>query len=203
MAVKSKDYKFYEDTHTHTIGGVIVPGITTILKPLTNYEHVPEHIMKAACQYGSAVHKAVELHCQDELDVDSLDSNLVPPLTGFVRWLVDYKLDKSDFIVELPMGDPSLMVACIPDIIVDGKLIVEIKTRKCNPLTDSIQTVCQEHIWKKNGGARTKEYERRVLTLNTDGTYDYIKVNDSQAMSRFRLLLDHYYNTQTINSWRH
>lgn len=197
-----KEYKFYEETHTHTIGGAIVPGITTLLKPLYDFSHVPEHILSAACSYGSNVHKSVELYCYGTLDIDELDPKLISPLSAFQQWLKDYRFKTSDFIVEVPMGDPRLMVACIPDLILDGKLIVDLKTRKANHVTDSIQTVCQEHIWKQNGGERVKEYERRVLELKQDGTYTYTKVNDRQAMPRFRKLLDYYYDTQLINSWR-
>ena len=198
----AKKYRFEEESHTHYIGGVIVPGITTVIAPLYDFSGVPFHIMEASRQYGTAVHKVVELFCFDALDLDALDLSLVPSLQAFEQWLKDYGFNKSDFIVETPMGDPALMVACIPDLILDGKLIVEIKSREPNQLTDSIQTVCQEHVWKKNGGERTKEYERRVLTLRQDGTYKYQKVNDKQAMPRFRKLLDYYYDTKTINSWR-
>ena len=198
----SKEYKFYEDTHTHTIGGVVVPGITTILKPLYDFSAVPDHILKASCSYGIAVHKMIELYCMGDLDGDGLDDSLKPSLMGFKSWLKEMKLKKDDFVVEMPMGEPLLMVACIPDLILDGKLIVEIKTRKVNMLTDSIQTVCQEHVWKKNGGARVKEYERRVLALYQDGTYDYTKVNDKQANGRFRKLIDKYWNDREIQTWR-
>jgi len=82
------------------------------------------------------------------------------------------------------MGDNRLMYGGIPDLILDGRLIVEIKTRKVNMLTDSIQTAAQEALWKQNGGQRIKEYERRVLELKQDGTYTYTKVNDKQATWR-------------------
>lgn len=198
----TKTYTFDEETHTHRIGGVIAPGITTILKPLYDFSGVPAHIMEASRQYGSAVHKVVELYCLGALDVDGLDPALRPVLTAFPQWLKDYGFNKSDFIVELPMGDPVLMVACIPDLILDGKLIVEIKTREPNHLTDSIQTCCQEHIWKKNGGERAKEYERWVLFLRQDGSYKYQRVNDKQSMPRFRKLLDYYNTQQQIKLWK-
>jgi hypothetical protein len=198
----SKEYIFDEVTHTHTIGGVVVPGITTLLKPLYNFSNVPANILSASCAFGSAVHKTIELYCTDCLDIDALDQPLVAPLNGFKLFLKEHKFNRDDFICEVSMCDPSLMVACIPDLILDGSHIIEIKTRKPNHLTDSIQTVCQEHIWKKNGGIRTKEYDRRVLYLDCDGSYTYTKVNDKNANSRFRLLLDHYWNTQTIQSWR-
>jgi len=198
----NKIYTFDEGTHTHRIGDIVVPGITTLVTPLYDFSGVTKHIMEAARQYGSAVHKTVELYCLDALDIDGLDPGLRSVLTAFPQWLKDYGFVKSDFIVEVPMGDPALMVGCIPDLILDGKLIVEIKSREPNHLTDSIQTVCQEHVWKKNGGTRTKEYERRVLYLRPDGSYKYQKVNDKQANSRFRKLLDHYWDGKLIQSWR-
>lgn len=197
-----KRYTFDVETHTHRIGDVIVPGITTVIKPLYDFGSVPVHIMEAAKQWGIAIHKMVELECKGELDMTTLDDALLPPLNEFRRWLADYGFKKSDFVCELPMGDAGLMVGCIPDLILDGKLIVEIKSRKPNMLTDSIQTVFQEHVWKKNGGERVKEYERRVLYLPPVGPYVYQKVNHKQAWSRCRKLIDHYYNIKMIESWR-
>lgn len=197
-----REYKFDEEKHRHTIGGVTVPGITGVIKPLHDFSAVPKHIMEAACNYGSAVHKTIELFCTDSLDVAGLDSTLLITLDGFKLWLKEQKLKRQDFIVEVPMGDAALMYGGIPDIILDGRLIVEIKTRNVNHLTDSIQTAAQEALWKKNGGERVKEYERRVLELKQDGSYIYTKVNDKQAWSRFRKLLDYYYDTKMIEEWR-
>lgn len=194
-----KEYTFDAERHIHRIGGVIVPGITTIIKPLCDFGNVPAHIMQAAQQWGSAVHKTVELECKDELD--TVDDALLPPLNEFRRWLKACGLRKGDFVAELPMGDPGLMVACIPDLILDGKLIVEIKSRKPSMLTDSIQTEFQERCWIKNGGSKG-DYEHRVLYLPVEGPYQYVKVNHKQAWSRCRKLIDYYYDTKTIDSWR-
>ncbi len=197
-----KHYTFDEENHVHRISGKIVPGITTVIKPLYDFSAVPEHIMKAAGAYGSAVHKTVELYCLDALDLEGLDPVLVPSVIAFQTWLKQEKIDKPDLIVEVPMGDATLMFGGIPDLILDGSLIVEIKTRKVNMLTDSLQTAAQQNLWVKNGGIRTKEYDRRVLELKQDGTYVYTRVNQKEAWPRFRFLLDYYHNTQTIQSWR-
>jgi hypothetical protein len=198
----SKEYRFDESTHTHSIGGIIVPGITTVLKPLYDFSAVPEHILKASCAYGSAVHKVVELDCLDALDVDSLDESLRPSLTGFGQWLRDFGFSKSDFIVEVPMGDPALKFAGIPDLIVDGKAIIELKTRKVNMLTDPLQTVAQQNLWVKNGGARVKEYAHYVLELRQDETYRCTRVNTKDAWSKFRRLLDYYWIGQEVSAWK-
>ena len=197
-----KTYTYDPVNHIHRISGQKVPGITGVISPLHDFSAVPKHIMEAACSYGSAVHKTIELFCTDSLDDSGLDPTLLITLDGFKSWLKCQKLNRQDFIVEVPMGDATLMYGGIPDIILDGRLIVEIKTRKVNHLTDSIQTAAQEALWKKNGGERVKEYERRVLELKQDGSYIYTKVNDKQAWSRFRLLLDHYHQNKIIQSWK-
>jgi len=197
----AKTYTFDEETHTHRIGGQKVPGITTVIDPLYDWSGIPKHILEAAKQYGSAVHKVVELYCTDSLDVEVLDPSLRPVLTAFPQWLKDYGFNKSDFIVELPMGDPALRYAGIPDLILDGKLIVEIKSRAFNQLSDPLQLVAQENLWIKNSGARTK-YEHRVLEIRQDGSYKYTKANDKQSWPRFRKLLDFYWDKRMIESWK-
>lgn len=197
-----KVYSFDADKHQHKIGDVIVPGITTCIKPLTSYDQINPAVLQAACDWGTAVHKTVELFCAGTLDEELLDPALARVLEGFNKWADEVGVLPCDFICEQPMGDSRLMYGGIPDLILDGYLIVEIKTRKVNMLTDSIQTAAQESLFKQNGGIPRKQYEHRVLELKQDGTYAYTKVNDKQAWPKFRLLLGHYWNTQKIQTWR-
>ena len=178
-----------------------MPGITTVIKPLTNYGSISESVLEAARVWGINVHRTIELYCSDSLDLESLDLPLKLVIAQFDLWLDECRFDKHDFITELPMGDNSLMYGGIPDLILDGKLIVEIKTRDVNRLTDSIQTAAQEKLWIKNGGSRAWAYERRVLSIGTD-RYSYPKVNGKDDWGRFRKLLDHYHDTKLIQSWR-
>lgn len=196
-----KVYTFDEATHTHRINGQPVPGITTAIKPLADYDTIPENVLRAAAEWGTNVHKAVELFCSDSLDLDSLGDPLRQTVGQFEAWLQEQRLDRRDFVVELPMGDASLMYGGIPDLILDGKLVVEIKTRPVNVLTDSIQTAAQEKLWIKNGGTRVWSYERRVLFLAPD-RHEYTQVNRRDDWGRFRLLLDHYHNAQKIKLWK-
>lgn len=197
-----KIYSFDAEKHQHMIGDAIVPGITTVIKPLTNYGMINPAVLQAACDWGTAVHKTVELFCAGTLDESSLDDPLKLVLDGFNKWADEVGIIPCDFVCERPMGDARLMYGGIPDLILDDHLIVEIKTRKVNMLTDSIQTAAQESLWKQNGGQRVKQYERRVLELKQDGSYTYTKVNHKQAWPRFRKLLDYYHDTQLIQSWR-
>lgn len=196
-----KTYSFDSGKHQHMIGGVIVPGITTVIKPLTDYDSINRDVLRAACDWGTAVHKTVELFCSGRLDEQSLDDPLKPVLDGFIKWADEVGVSPCDFVCEVPMGDSRLMYGGIPDLILDTELIVEIKTRQANKLTDSIQTEAQERLWMKNGG-KWGHYEHRVLELRQDGTYCYTIVNDRQAWPRFRKLLEHYQTTRLIKQWK-
>ena len=196
-----KQYTFDAERHVHMIGGVVVPGITTCIKPLTSYDQINPEVLQAAADWGTAVHKAVELDCLGALDKGSLDAPLLDTINQFEQWAMTEGYNLSDFICEIPMGDASLMYGGIPDLILDGKLIVEIKTRPANRLTDGIQTAAQEKLWIKNSGSLAWAYERRVLHL-TPESYHYTLVQGKDDWSRFRLLLDHYHNAKTIKSWK-
>lgn len=196
-----KQYSFDETTHTHLIDGKPVPGITTCIKPLTDYDSIPSTVLRAAAEWGTNVHKAVELYCSDRLDMDSLDEPLLKTIQQFENWLTLTGYNKSEFVCELPLGDTRLMYGGIADIILDGRVIIEIKTRAVNMLTDSIQTMAQEKLWINNGGSRIWAYERRVLQLSPDG-FKYTKVNGKDDWPRFRKLLDHYHDTKLIQSWK-
>ena len=66
---------FDEASHTYRIDGQVVPGVTSVLKPLTDYSMVPPADLQAAADFGKAVHRACEL--DDLMDL--------PPHEAFAR----------------------------------------------------------------------------------------------------------------------
>jgi hypothetical protein len=81
---------FDEATHTYRYNGNVVPGVTTVLKPLTNLDMVPPHVLKAAADFGTAVHKACELDDLGELDLIALDPALVPYLMAWRKFSTEH-----------------------------------------------------------------------------------------------------------------
>lgn len=57
--------EYDDDTHTYLADGVIVPSVTQVLgvKFGTKYDYVNPEILQRACNYGTAVHKAIENYC--------------------------------------------------------------------------------------------------------------------------------------------
>lgn len=80
---------FDEATHTYTYGGVVVPSVTQVLKPLTNYGMIPSDKLEVARQKGVAVHKMVELHANGDLDVETLPDWMRPVLVQWERFVAD------------------------------------------------------------------------------------------------------------------
>ncbi len=195
--------EFIEETHTYLLDGKPLPGVTSLLKPLQDFSGIPPHILAKACQFGTNVHKTVELYLLDELDTAALDPALLPPLDAFKRW---QDAEGAAFFlqgwprIEQPLAHTKLKYAGTPDLdFLDGPTI-DLKSRPFNPLTDPIQLAGYGELSKANGGA---DGDKFVLELRPDGTYVFTSANHKKAKNRFRFLLDHFYNEQNIQSWRH
>ncbi len=192
---------FNEETHKYTMGGVTLPSVTTVMRPLYDFSMVDKEVLRLAGEFGTAVHKTVELYLLSDLDEETLDPALIGPLEAFKAWQADYPQLQGRFHVENRMADARLLYAGTADLIIDAEAVIDIKTRKANQLTDPIQLEAYERLWLKNGGTKGK-YDHRVLELNQDGTYQYVKAAHRDAWSRFRFLLDHHNNNLKIQTWR-
>lgn len=92
---------FHPDGHRYTLDGVPVPGVTSALKLVSaaDYWNVPQEVLERKAALGTAVHRVIELDCQDDLDVDSLDDVLLPYYRAWRSFLVT-----SGFQVQLSEG---------------------------------------------------------------------------------------------------
>jgi hypothetical protein len=107
---------FEEETHTYRDEhGNIVPGVTRILKPLEDFEHVPQDVLAAAADLGTKVHKAVEWHIAGTLDWKSLDPHLAPYVKAADKWLAQVKPDI--LATELLLHNDKLGYAGLADIV--------------------------------------------------------------------------------------
>jgi hypothetical protein len=73
---------FNEATHTYTVDGVVVPGVTTVLGAvgIPDLSMVPKELLERSSAFGTAVHRACELDDKDDLDETDLDEALRAPL---------------------------------------------------------------------------------------------------------------------------
>lgn len=83
--------EFVEDTHQYFVDGKELPSVTTILHSLNDFSFVDKDLLERAAKFGTAVHKATELYDQNSLDLDALDSALMPYVEAWDLFLSDYK----------------------------------------------------------------------------------------------------------------
>lgn len=77
--------QFDEEKHEYRLDGRVVPGVTTILKPISEaeYRSVDAATLDVAAWRGRAVHKMIELDLRDDLDLDALSDDLQPFYTAW------------------------------------------------------------------------------------------------------------------------
>lgn len=81
-----------EATHTYTLKGVPVPGVTSIIASCGFYEFpfVSKAELDAKAELGRLVHKAAELYDLGTLDWTSLDDDVLSHFEGWVNFLIEH-----------------------------------------------------------------------------------------------------------------
>ena len=190
------DFTFDEALHRYTLDGVVLPSVTQIMKPLYDFSAVNPDILRRAGEFGTAVHKTVELYLNDDLDEDALDSPLYGCLLAFKAWQLDnFDIDLDGARLEQFSYHKKLKYAGTPDIETD-QFIIDLKSRKCNPLNDGIQLAAYDNM--TGSGKR----DRYVVELNQDTSYVFTKLPTRGMFEKFRYLLDYYKMGEEINRWK-
>jgi hypothetical protein len=81
---------FDAETHTYRWNGELVPGVTSILRPLCSFDFVKPDVLAAASAFGTAVHKTCELADLGTLDEEALDPELAPYLAQWRKFCADF-----------------------------------------------------------------------------------------------------------------
>ncbi len=100
MNIKKKDnIVFVEDVHIYYVDGIVVPSVTSILGKTVfkdKYSKVPDFVLDLAKDFGSKVHKAIELH-----DISDLNDKHLHCVTEYVKLLKRYNLKELEHEVLL------------------------------------------------------------------------------------------------------
>lgn len=83
---------FNAELHEYRIDGIVIPSVTQILEAagLSDVSRIPKDILERASNFGKAVHKAIELHCKGNLDMDSVDPILMLYLEAWKAFAEDF-----------------------------------------------------------------------------------------------------------------
>lgn len=184
---------FDEPTHTYRKDGVIVPSVTQILSVADLYVHIDKALLARASKFGTAVHKATELHDKGTLNLLSLSVALAPYLDGWKKFKkdTDFKILESESVVYSKMGYAGTL-----DRIgtMGGKLtLLDIKTTTTIPKTIALQLGAYRHAWQEMHG---KTIEQVISVQLKPCNYFIRDYDDPTAILTFRSFIE-------IYKWRH
>ncbi len=79
---------FDKPRHEYRFNGVVLPSVTQILSMLTDMSMIPSEILERKRQIGTAVHAAIEIDLDPELelDADSIDESWAGYFAGWKRF---------------------------------------------------------------------------------------------------------------------
>lgn len=184
---------FDAQTHTYTLDGVCVPGVTSILKPLYSFAGIDPDALAAKAALGSAVHRACELLDQDDLDEETEAGRAaLEPIAGYLAGYKKFKADKRPvvFANESQLFHPIHRYAGTIDrrYSIEGDVWdVDLKSTVAMSPVVGIQTAAYSEMFKANGDmARAR---RGALQLFPDGKYKLWEFKDPADFSVFLSLL--------------
>lgn len=157
---------FDEPTHTYRFGGQVVPSVTSILSPLTDFSRVPPHVLQAAADFGKAVHRACELDDLGELDETTLDDALLPYLQAWRKFSAEHDVQWEQ--IERPVYHATMRYAGTPDRFgkVNGRpAVVDIKS------TAQLYPSVGPQLAAYANALQNPYADRIAVQLKADGTY--------------------------------
>jgi hypothetical protein len=182
---------FDAESHTYRFNGQLVPGVTTILKAITDFSAVPPQVLAAAADFGTAVHLACELDDLGQLDESTLDAALVPYLAAWRKFSADYAVQWQ--LIESPVYHPVLRYAGTLDrfgLVRGMNTVLDIKSSA--QLYPSVGP--QLAAYEKALPPEFTAVKRMAVQLKADGTYHTQEYSDPTDWPLFCSLL-------TVRTW--
>lgn len=180
---------FDEASHTYQFNGQVVPGVTSILSPLTDFSRVPPAVLEAASQFGKAVHRACELDDLGELDEAALDPALKPYLQAWRKFSAEHQVQWD--VIEEPVYHNTMRYAGTPDRfgLVNGvRTVVDIKS------TAQLYPAVGPQLAAYANALLEPFAIRMAVQLKADGTYVAKAYKDPTDWPMFASLL-------TLRTW--
>lgn len=189
---------FESSTHTYTWRGRVVPSVTQILGPFYDWSMVDRDLLERKRDIGVAVHAAVELDLEDNLDEASLDPACAPYFAAWKRFRAEMGFSTADVgSVEERFYHPAIGYAGTPDLTVymGGRWsVLDVKTAEALSPVWALQTAAYRELLNANTGQAQHKIEKRFsLRLLPDGTY---RLNEHKNPGDFTVFLS------ALNCWK-
>lgn len=174
-------FQFIPETHEYIEDGVRRDSVTQILQEtgIVNYGGIDEDVLRHAAERGTAAHAACHYYDENDLDISTVDPEVIPYLCGYQKFLSETR-----FIVE---GSERRGIAEIDGmrygytydrkgILFKRRVIAELKCTAAIEIGVGPQTAAYELAERQESGEAARN--RVVIHLKPNGTYSLIELND-------------------------
>lgn len=154
--------------HAYRLDGQPVPSVTQALQILQDWSHVDPSTLRAAADFGTHVHQAVDLDNRGELDEAALDPAIAPYLAAWRRFLAES--GATVIASEVRVAHQTLQYAGTADVIADWRnvlCLIDVKTGQV-PRTVGAQTAAYAKAYDSTMCGRTIR-RRYCIQLSDDG----------------------------------
>lgn len=187
---------FDEIKHEYRWNGQVVPGVTSLLSPLSDYSFVNPQVLADAAQFGRDVHLACEFYDQGTLDESALHADLRPYLDAWVKFL-----HETGFVVQMceqKVYHHQLGYAGTLDRegTLDEEAVIDIKTvTTLMPATGPQLFAYESALISQPNWGGPKKLKKFAVQLKEDGNYKLKEYEDKADWSAFVSLLN-------IHQWK-
>lgn len=193
---KPVQVSFHEGGHTYeTETGVIIPSVTQLMKVLTDkaYAMINRDTLRAAAEFGTAVHACTEYYDLDDLDEDSVLDEWKPCMDAYKSFVADHQPKYIAIEQRLACEQWAGTIDRIGTI-GDDLWIIDLKTTSAIHEFAGVQLAGYTLLWFINHPEENRPIRRAVLQLRKDGSYRFKEFTDPMDFSCFSALL-------TLHKW--
>ena len=170
-------FEFNEERHEYQLNGVVIPGVTTVIRPLYSLDGPSEAVLEYAAGRGRAVHKACEIYNLGQQFSGPLDSVIQPYFEAWLKFLHEKRVTITG--AEQQLYHPTMKYAGTFDAIGtmedsgDDDWTFDIKAIAKLHASIGVQLAAYSELRKNDGvklpaGAR---HRRAAIQLKPDGKY--------------------------------
>lgn len=188
---------FHENSHTYYVDGEAFPSVTQVIREASEeeseYDAIPDHILKRAAEVGNKVHKAVEEYHTHGKALLADDDRANSYLQGYSQFLSSGMFDWGSS--EHRMFCDCHRYAGTVDLVgyVNGKpSVLDVKTTsKLDEDYVGLQTAGYAHLWNQN---RKPTVGDRFVVWLKQGDYELVHLDDALDWPTFELAVEKYYD---------
>lgn len=164
------ELSFEENIHTYRLDGLIIPSVTTLMKPLSQayYGGIDGKVLGRAADRGTLVHSAIDLYCR--FGIVDIEPELEGYFEAFRSWAKDY--DVKPYATETRTYHKSLLYAGTVDMSCSERgvdTLADFKTTASySPMLCGVQLEAYDRAQESHG---VKYKNRAIIQLKKDGTY--------------------------------